>query len=78
MALEKVGDVSGKVASDTYGYYIIRYESDVQEGAVALDTVKDSIHDTLLSSRQNETYQATVDEWVKAAGIKEDLGALNN
>ena len=78
MALEKVGDVSGKVASDAYGYFIIKYESDMPEGAVALDSVKDSIYDALLTSKKNETYSATVDEWVKAAGIKEDLGALNN
>ena len=77
MALEKVGDVSGKVASDTYGYYIIKYESDVPEGAIALDSVKDSIHDALLSSVQDQVYDTTVAEWVEAAGIKENLGGLN-
>ena len=77
MALEKVGDVSGKVASDTYGYYIIKYESDVPEGAVALDTVKDSIHDALLSSAQDQVYDTTVAEWIEAAGVKENLGGLN-
>ena len=77
MALEKIGDVSGKVASDTYGYYIIKYESDVPEGAIALDSVKDSIHDALLSSAQDQVYDTTVAEWVEAAGVKENLGGLN-
>jgi len=77
MALEKVGDVSGKVAGNSNGYYIIKYESDVPEGAVALDSVKDSIHDALLSSAQDQVYDTTVAEWVEAAGIKENLGGLN-
>lgn len=77
LALEKVGDVSGKVASDAYGYYIIKYESDVPEGAIALDSVKDSIHDALLSSAQDQVYDTTVAEWVEAAGVKENLGGLN-
>ncbi len=77
MALEKIGDVSGKVASDTYAYYIIKYESDVPEGAIALDSVKDSIHDALLSSAQDQVYDTTVAEWIEAAGVKENLGGLN-
>ena len=77
MALEKIGDVSAKIPSDLYGYYIIKYVSDETEGAIALDSVKDSIHDALLSSAQEEVYNTTVAEWVEAAGIKENLGGLN-
>ena len=78
MALQSVGDVSGKVRGETYGYYIIKYFSDETEGPVDYDSVKDAIQSSLLSTKQNETYTQTVDQWVADAGIKEDLGALNN
>ena len=39
MALEKVGDVS-EPTEGYYGYYIIKYVSDVPEGPVALDEVR--------------------------------------
>ena len=78
MALAKPGDHSGKVKGTSYGYYIIRYESDEPEGPVALDTVKESISSTLLSNKQTEAYNAAVAEWVKNAGIKVDLNALKD
>ena len=48
------------------------------EGPVDYDSVKEKIHSTLLTSLQNETYTATVEQWVEAAGIKEDLNALKD
>ena len=42
------------------------------------DSVKDTIQSALLTSKQNDTYTQTVNQWVEEAGIKEDLGALNN
>ena len=78
MALEKPGDHSGKVKGSSYGYYIIRYESDEAEGPIALDAVKDSISSSLLSTKQTEAYNAAVEEWVKNAGIKVDLNALRD
>jgi len=78
MALEKPGDHSGKVKGTQYGYYIIRYESDEPEGPIALDEVKDTISSSLLSSKQTETYNATVNQWVEEAGIKVDLNALKD
>ena len=77
MALEKVGDHSDKIRG-VYGYYIIKYVSDDQEGPVDYDAVKDALHDALLSSKKNEVYNATVDQWISEAGIQENLGALNN
>ena len=78
MALEKPGDHSGKVKGSSYGYYIIRYESDEPEGPVALDEVKESISASLLTTKQNDTYNAQVDKWVEEAGIKVDLNALKD
>jgi len=78
MALEKIGDHSGKVKGTSYGYYIIRYDSDEAEGAVALDDVKETISSSLLKTKQNETYNTTVEQWIEAAGIKVDLNALKD
>lgn len=78
MALEKPGDWSDKVKGTSYGYYIIRYESDEAEGPVNLDDVKETISSALLSTKQNEVYNATVNQWVEAADIKVDLNALKD
>ena len=78
MALKSVGDISGKVRGETYGYYIIKYVSDVQEGKVDFDSVKDALRESLLSDKQDQTYADTVEQWVTEAGIKEDLNALKD
>lgn len=78
MALEKPGDHSGKVRGSAYGYYIIRYESDETEGPIVLDEVKESISSSLLTTKQNEAYNAAVAQWVEEAGIKVDLNALKD
>ena len=77
MALEKIGDVSPKTTGQ-YGYYIIRYESDEAEGPIALDTLKETISSSLLSTKQTNTYNDTTNQWTEEAGIKVDLNALNN
>lgn len=78
MALQNIGDYSDKIRGESYGYYIIRYESDEAEGPVSLDDVKETISSALLSTKQNETYNAKVDKWVEEAGIKVDMNALKN
>ena len=78
MALQNIGDVSDKTRGASGGYYIIKYVGDDAEGPIDYDSVKDSIHSSLLTSLQNETYTATVEKWVSEAGIKEDLNALKD
>ena len=78
MALKAVGDVSDKTRGSSNGYYIIKYFADQAEGAIPLDTVKDTLHDTLLSSKQTSHYNETVDAWVAEAGIKADMNALKD
>ena len=78
MALSSVGDVSGKVRGETYGYYILKYVGDAAEGPVDYEAVKEDIRSSLLSTKQTSTYTETLDAWVEEAGIKENLGALNN
>ena len=77
-ALEKVGDVSGKVKGDSYGYYIIRYVSDSVEGPIALEEVKETLQSSLLSTKQNTTYNDTLQGWVDAADFKVNLDALKD
>ena len=77
MALEHIGDVSDKTKGTSYGYYIIRYTADAAEGAVALDEVKETIQSSLLSSKQDSTFNDTLQAWVYAADFKENLAALD-
>ena len=78
MALEKVGDVSQPVRSDSYGYYIIRYQSDIEEGEAALDDVRSTIESELLTQKQNDTYTKTVEQWTKDAAVKTYIERLSN
>ena len=77
MGLEKIGDHTGKVKG-VYGYYIIRYDSDEPEGPVALEAVKEQLSSSLLSTKQTQVYNDTVNQWVEEAGITVDMNALNN
>ena len=78
MALAKPGDISDKVKGTSYGYYIIRYESDEAEGPVALDDVKETLSSSLLTTKQTSTYNDIKTQWVEEAGIKVDLNALKD
>lgn len=78
MALENVGDVSDKTRGDSYGYYIIKYVSDAVEGPIDLAEVKDDLEATLLSTKQDSTYDETIQSWVDAAEFTLDTKPLNN
>ncbi len=69
MALENVGDISEPIES-TYGYHILKYVAPVEEGAVALDTVKDAISSALLNTKQTETTNATLAQYLSEATVK--------
>lgn len=78
MALENIGDVSGKIRGDAYGYYIIKYVADEPAGEVGLDAVRDTLTSSVLTTKQNSHYNDTVAQWVADAGFTVDLKALNN
>ena len=78
MALSSIGEISGKVRGETYGYYILKYAGDETEGAIDYDSVKEDIHSSLLTTKQNSTYTETLNKWVEEIGIKENLGALKD
>ena len=69
MALENVGDVSELVQS-SYGYHILCYMGDVASGAVEFESKKDAISEELLSAKQDEAYNAAVEQWVADANVK--------
>ena len=77
MALENVGDFSPKTKG-AYGYYIIQYTSDVEEGPVALDDVREALTASELSTKQETTYTNTVAQWVTEANAKVDYKALED
>ena len=76
MALKSVGDVSTAVRGVS-GIHIIQYASDISEGAVALDSVKEDISSALLSSKQDEAYYTQVDQWVEQANVQIYKDRLN-
>lgn len=64
MAIESVGQWSDKTVGRTYGYYIIQYTSDVKEGEVDKETVRETMTAELLAARQEEAFSAALDQWV--------------
>lgn len=67
MAIESVGQWSDKTVGRTYGYYIIQYTSDVAEGEVDKETVREAMTAELLTSKQDAAFSATLDQWVTEA-----------
>lgn len=71
MALEKVGDISEPVASDS-GVHIIRYHSDVTGGAVPMEQME-GLEEEALEEAKQEAYDAQVAEWMAAANIEKHV-----
>lgn len=77
MALENVGDVA-QPSPGIYGYYVVQYAADVPEGAVSYDSVKDGLHEALLTAKKAAVWQDTVEGWVNDADIKEYMSRLED
>ena len=45
---------------------------------MSLDDVKETISSSLLTTKQNEVYNAAVDKWVEEANIKVNMNALKD
>lgn len=69
MNLKNVGDVSDIVKGDS-GYYILKYQSDVKEGPVDFDSVKDSIKKSILDQKQNDAYNNQIQKWIDESNAK--------
>ena len=69
-SVDNVGDVAEPVVG-SYGVHIVKYHRDVPAGAVELtDDVKASLRESLLSSKENDLFDATMTEWMNAATIE--------
>ena len=69
MALEKIGDISQPVRT-TYGYHILKYTEEIQEGATTLDSVHDILKEELFSTRQDEAYTKLQEQWIGEAKVE--------
>lgn len=76
MALEKVGDYTLEPVVSGSGVHIIRYESDVTGGPVALDEVRDALYEQTLTEKQEANCSDTIDAWVEAANLSIDVEAF--
>ncbi|MGN1248674.1 MAG: SurA N-terminal domain-containing protein [Candidatus Spyradocola sp.] len=67
--LTEDGMTTGLVASD-FGYHIIRRVSTKTPGEVPFEDVKDDLMDGMLSSAQEDAYNAMVDQWISEANVE--------
>lgn len=66
----KEGEVSAPIKS-SFGYHIVKVEGvQSEEKVTPLDEVKESIKSTLLSEKQEETYNSTLEQWKKDLNVK--------
>ena len=71
MALAAVGDVSAEPVRTSYGYHILKYEMDIESGAVEFtDEIAEDISAELLDTAQDAAYEAAVTTWVSEADVK--------
>ena len=66
MSLENVGDVTKTPVVSASGVHIIRYESEVPSGAVALEDVKDALFEDTLENMKSDHYTTEEEAWVTA------------
>lgn len=78
MGLENIGDVSGKIRGDAYGYYIIKYIGDEPVGEIGPEAVRETLTNSLLSTKQSTFYNDTLAQWVEDAKFQVDLNALKD
>ena len=75
-ALEKPGDISGLIPTDS-GYYIVKYVSDAKVTDSDLSDYRKTVKKELLTSRQSEKTNAILEEWRNAVNYEYDYEKLN-
>lgn len=69
MAIEGPGEITTELVESDYGYHIIEYFGDVEEGEMSLDDVYDEILSELADSLASEAWDETVVKWQGDADI---------
>lgn len=77
MSIPTVGQWS-EPTPGIYGYYIIQYASDVAEGPVALEEVRDALYSSTLSTKVDEAFDAKVKEWIADAKFVVNTAPLDD
>lgn len=77
MGLEKAGDVSELVETE-YGFHIIQYAADVEEGPYEAEAARASLEQSLLYSAQQSHFNEVMTGYVNEAHIKTYPNRLNN
>ena len=68
-SVENVGDVSAPYIS-SYGVHIVKYIADIPAGPIEMtEEQREAKRTELLTSKQNELYTATMDQWNQEADI---------
>ena len=76
LALENVGDVSDVIVTD-YGYFILRYASDLTAGEADFESRKETETEEALTDKKNDAYTAFVNQILDEANMQiGDLSAL--
>lgn len=70
MELAEAGEFTSKLISSDYGYHIIEYYSDIDEGELSLDEVYDEICEELKTSLASEAWSETVAQWEQEAEVE--------
>jgi parvulin-like peptidyl-prolyl isomerase len=70
MALAKVGDFTGLVATD-YGYHIIKWVSIAPSGSLNLADVKDALKASVLQTKQDDAWNAIIEKWKSEIKIEQ-------
>ena len=69
MSIDSVGGVSAPYLS-SYGVHIVKYIADVEGGPIPMtDEQREAKRQSLLASKQNELYAATLESWLAEADI---------
>ena len=76
MALETVGDYTAEPVLSGSGVHIIRYESDVTAGPVALDEVREALYAETLTEKQEANVTDTIEAWVAERNVSIDADAF--
>ncbi len=75
-ALRQPGTISDLIPSD-YGYHIVYYVEDLQEGVTPLSDVQEALRSELLETARSNAYNDLVAQWREAATVETMLDQIN-